>query len=350
MNKHLIKTFLILAILILGFSSAFAQVENYESYLEEMLQQRKAKSKKLSGWIEKRSSEYSAPTEMGGGNKGEDFVRIEIISIYDYKQGNEHTFYDGWYTIEGTAHGISCIVPVEECKTKEWRHECPKITAKCEGRWDEDGGLDIDFDFPDIVNVEYPFLHGLLSVDATSVKCEDSKVIKINWKKDASEGPGHESKINITGELYRIGTKKDTLGKTVKVNEPIKTDKYTQRDIVVPSVGEVFVNTNSECVFETEASIEQAMGELFNRVKQGVDYRARSPVAAWSVRGTQFITKVKKDGTTTLTVLDGVVEFLDINKKKTVIVKKNQKSVVELGELPSEPVSIDPTYIPRWWE
>ena len=71
--------------------------------------------------------------------------------------------------------------------------------------------------------------------------------------------------------------------------------------------------------------------------------------AACAVRGTQFITKIKGD-TATITVLQGEVEFSDIDKKKTVVVKKNQMSVCKSGELPTEPVSIDPKMIPRWWE
>jgi ferric-dicitrate binding protein FerR (iron transport regulator) len=68
------------------------------------------------------------------------------------------------------------------------------------------------------------------------------------------------------------------------------------------------------------------------------------------MRGTQFVTNVDKDRTTTLTVLEGSVEFSDLNKKKTVVVKKNQTSVVKPGGLPSEPVSIDEKRIPIWWE
>jgi len=33
-----------------------------------------------------------------------------------------------------------------------------------------------------------------------------------------------------------------------------------------------------------------------------------------------------------------------------VLVKKNQQSVCKAGGLPSEPVSIEPNQIPRWWE
>lgn len=157
-----------------------------------------------------------------------------------------------------------------------------------------------------------------------------------------------------SGELHRIYVKKDTLGKTVQINEPIKTDKFTQREIVVPNIGEVTVNINSECKFKEDKLLEQVLGEITTKLdklrEEGYDFKVRSPQAVIAVRGTQFITKVEKDGTTTLTVLDGEVEFSDKAKKKTVVVKKNQRSICKPGGLPSEPVSIDPNQIPRWWE
>ncbi len=158
---------------------------------------------------------------------------------------------------------------------------------------------------------------------------------------------------NARGKLHRIYVRKDSLGKTVHVNELIKTNKFTQREIVVPDVGEVIVRPNSECKFSDEDELNQAWGEIMEKIEKlppDYDFKVRSPQAVLSVRGTQFITRVEKDGTTTLTVLDGEVEFSDIQKRKTVLVKENQKSVVNPGGLPSEPVSIDPNQILRWWE
>lgn len=160
--------------------------------------------------------------------------------------------------------------------------------------------------------------------------------------------------LKITGELHRIYVKKDTLGKTIHLNEPIITDKFTQRDIIVPNKGRIIVNPNSECKFSKDNLLELTMGELItivNKLKEeGEDFRVESPQAVLAPRGTKFITKVKKDGTTTLTVIDGEVEFLDKQMRKMVLVKKNQKSVVKPGGLPSEPVSFDPKMIPKWWE
>lgn len=152
------------------------------------------------------------------------------------------------------------------------------------------------------------------------------------------------------GELHRIYTKKDTLGKTVFINEPIITDKFTQRDIVVPNKGKVIIKPNSECKFKEDRLLEQSLGEIYSKIKPGGNYKVQAPQAVCGVRGTRFITKVKKDGTTTLTVLDGEVEFSDKEKKKTVVVKNNQRSVCLQGGLPSEPVTIEPNLILKWWE
>lgn len=202
------------------------------------------------------------------------------------------------------------------------------------------------------------------------------------------------------GKLYRIYVKKDTLGKTVHINEPIKTDEFTQREIVIPAVpempdfpykiGEMIVAGNTECVFTSENELHLISGEVISFVdknwwksvdlnkavsseaeitdielgkftsklnekvdkmrEKGYDFEVQTPQAVIAVRGTQFINKVKKDGTTTLTVLDGEVEFSDTEKRKTVLVKKNQKSTIRQGELPSEPVSVDSSQIPIWWK
>lgn len=209
-----------------------------------------------------------------------------------------------------------------------------------------------------------------------------NNTIYINHKQEeeCTECGGVSQAFVYSGELHRIQTKKDTLGKTVKVDEPIMTDKFTQREIIVPNVGEVVVNSNSECVFRSDKFLEQTLGELLyeigykrdenEKVKPLPDhdvdkileqtlkdlhtvqnkFKVRMPQAVCGVRGTRFITKVEKDGTTTVTVLDGEVEFSDKQMKKTVVVKKNQMATVKPGGLPSEPVSIDPGQTLKWWE
>lgn len=235
----------------------------------------------------------------------------------------------------------------------------------------------------------------LLILEGMDFEINDNKLI-INYKGKPAEGGNINDYIKITGELCKVYVKKDTLGKTVQINEPIKTDEYTQRDIAIPAVpempdfpykiGDLIVAGNTECVFTSENELylisgevisfvdknwwesvdldkvvsneyeisDIEMGELITKVEklreEGHDFKVRSPQGVIAVRGTQFITKVEKDGATTLTVLDGEVEFSDMEKRKTVLVKKNQRSTINPGGLPTEPEAIEQNQILKWWK
>lgn len=175
---------------------------------------------------------------------------------------------------------------------------------------------------------------------------KDNNVINISsggvdpdmWKDSGGKGCDAWAK----GELHSIYVKKDTLGKTVFVDEPIKTDKYTQKDIVVPEVGVVEVKPGSECKFKNKNTLEQFKGKMRNKVENlpSGNFGITTPVAIAGVRGTDFITIVGKNSTT-LKVFEGEVAFSDINNEKTVIVKKNQMSTVKDGGVPSEPKEMD---------
>ncbi|MGQ9604523.1 MAG: FecR domain-containing protein [bacterium] len=80
---------------------------------------------------------------------------------------------------------------------------------------------------------------------------------------------------------------------------------------------------------------------------QGRKFKVNSPTTILAVRGTEYAFNVEDNSTTTLIVLDGEVEFSDKQNRKGVLVKKNQQSVVKPGELPSEPLDINPDQIPK---
>ncbi len=162
---------------------------------------------------------------------------------------------------------------------------------------------------------------------------------------------GLTTEYKIDGILYGVHHEPFDFN-NLPPNGLVETDKHTRKEIIIPNVGEVIVNTNSECKFKTDKLLEQFKGKLFFKVRklEPQQFEIRTPVSIVGMRGTQFVTNVDKDRTTTLTVLEGSVEFSDLNKKKTVVVKKNQTSVVKPGGLPSEPVSIDEKRIPIWWE
>ena len=235
----------------------------------------------------------------------------------------------------------------EECAGKDGttREDFPEVVIPVSGRIDLVRNK-IDFD------CNIPEKHPSIVVFLSDPKLVESGKIEFNFENFEEPNDGVYAIEQIAkGELYRIYTKKDTLGKTVFIKEPIKTDKFTQREIVVPNVGEVVVNTNSECKFNTDKELEQMMGEIYKRIKKlpPDDFKVRTPQAVCGVRGTQFITKVNGD-TTTITVYEGEVEFSDINKKKTVIVRSNQTSFCTNGGQPIEPVNIDPKQALKWWE
>lgn len=238
----------------------------------------------------------------------------------------------------------------EECSGKDGTtvKNFPEVVISVSGRIDlVKNKISIEW------NDEPKGYSGIIGFGEPKLVALDKIVFKFEYfEEPPPAGDGIEQEVS--GELYRIKTKKDTLGKTVHLNEPIITDKFTLRDIIVPNKGRIIVNPNSECKFSKDNLLELTWGELITIVKklkgEGEDFRVESPQAVIAVRGTQFITKVKKDGTTTLTVIDGEVEFLDKQMRKMVLVKKNQKSVVKPGGLPSEPVSFDPKMIPKWWE
>lgn len=319
MNKHLIKTFLVLVISILCFSSAFGQGK-----------QEIPKDFFMGKW---------------GGN-----ISGAVVDKQPKKPPKIYPF-----SIELVGHPAKLGIGPFGGGAGAWI----KMDATWPGKFtlvDTSVGCLFTFgpDYP-IFIIAYPVsdppsvaglgYNAVFSLAGFTAQIENKNLILLTYG-GADKDIWTDS--YATGELHRIYTKKDTLGKTVKVNEPIKTDKFTQRDIVVPNKGEVIVNTNSECEFESESKLNLILGEIYSKIKPGADYKVRMPQAVCGVRGTQFITKVK-DGTT-LTILDGEVEFSDKAKKKTVIVKKNQISVVNPGGLPSDPVSIDPKQIPRWWE
>ena len=79
------------------------------------------------------------------------------------------------------------------------------------------------------------------------------------------------------------------------------------------------------------------------------NWRIRTFYSASAVRGTEFTLEVIENGTTTLTVLVGTVEFSDPARARSVLVGPNQTSVILPEGTPSIPTSIDQADIDMWW-
>jgi len=201
------------------------------------------------------------------------------------------------------------------------------------------------------------------------------------------EGPIEERSFDrqITGELHKIPDckKKDSIS-LIDLCSPLSlstefkdnTTIYPNGTKIQETHDKLIVTTNDGCaeLYITETTkITCADGtEMSMVIRKMLDgsissdvYKGYIHVDIWEggkhhhfftrnaiveVSGTNFTMEVSKDGTTILTVLDGEVEFSDVKKKKTILVKKNQKSIVKPGGLPTEPEAIEQNQIPRWWE
>lgn len=153
------------------------------------------------------------------------------------------------------------------------------------------------------------------------------------------------------GMVYKKAKERPLIkGTDLQKGDEVITREDSRVKVSLKDASTLDMNENTKIKVESDSEIDLYTGELFNKIKPGGDYSVRMAQPVSSVRGTQFITRVDKDGTSTLIVLEGEVEFYDKEKNKTVIVRKNQKSVCELEGLPSDPVSINPDQIPRWWE
>jgi len=219
----------------------------------------------------------------------------------------------------------------------------------------------------------------LTVLEGIDFKIKDNTLF-INYERNIEIGSKGNEYIKITGELYRVKecTTKDKIpldmllsteykGETKTFPNGTEVQKIYDKIKIVTKDGcvelyikEYFKITGSDGT-EMEISVSKVLdGIVESNLYQGyiqVDIRGNgkhhtfaTKDAIVEVSGTNFTLRASKDGITILTVLDGEVKFSDKQKKKTVVVKKNQISVVNLGGLPSEPVSIDPKHIPRWWE
>jgi len=158
---------------------------------------------------------------------------------------------------------------------------------------------------------------------------------------------------SLAGELYKVKVIKNNFPEKIKPNKLIKTDRKTHLEITMPSKDVIKVSQNTEVVIRSESLIEVVKGKIHNLIKKlkpKTKFYIQTPAAIAGVRGTEYVLEVEDDGTTTIIVLDGEVELSDKDNKKTVIVKKNQKSVVKTGDLPPSPEGIDPKNIFKWWE
>jgi hypothetical protein len=161
--------------------------------------------------------------------------------------------------------------------------------------------------------------------------------VKINGNPISGEGG-----INLSDAIVQTGSKSSVTIKfgdsTIKVgpNSSVDLTDVCQKEKEKPSVLELIVGSIRSIVAKTVSG-----GQFMPFIYKG-------PNAHAGVRGTDFILISGGDKTVVM-VLDGEVSFWDINKRKTVKVKKNQKSECEKGGIPTNPVFFNSQEIPEWF-
>ena len=294
----------------------------------------------------------------------------------------------------------------------DWNYTPSEVVTKLNGKIEKNGVLNINYDPTIKIKVTKISEMGQVGIVPITkeVEIKELSIIEAlesgymymseidlnNWEKHETEDGFLLEKNYHSGELHAASililsvsergvlagwplcTKKDKIPLDILVNTEYKdeTETYPNGTKVRKTKDTLKIATKDGCVelyikdyfcitgadgTEMEMSISKVIdGVISSELYQGsiqVDiweggkhHHFSTQNAIVEVSGTNFTMEVSKDGTTTLTVLDGEVEFSDIKKKGTVIVKKNQRSVVKPGGLPTEPEAIEQNQIPRWWE
>jgi len=236
----------------------------------------------------------------------------------------------------------------EECKGKDgvWKKNFSEIIVPVSGEVDlTKKEVNIYFgDLPKEYNVELPYWFS-----SKNIKLLDQNKIEFNYK-NFEENTVEQ---NLTGKLYKVRILKNNFPEHIKPDQPIKTDEKTQLEIKTPLKNVINIAQNTEAVIRSESLVELFKGKIhfiIKKLKPKTKFEVKTPTTGTGVRGTEYILEVEEDGATILLVLDGEVELSDKENKKTVIVKKNQKSVVRQGDLPTEPEKINSAELLNWWK
>ena len=128
------------------------------------------------------------------------------------------------------------------------------------------------------------------------------------------------------------------------VGDVARTGANSKATLLFGDGSTVGLNANSTAEITAPSSVgkgKQSLvsalsGEVLARVRPGKAVQTRSAVAG--VRGTAFHLRVEEDGTTTLTVLEGEVDFF--NPHGAVVVGESQQSVARPDAAPTAPVTV----------
>ncbi len=128
------------------------------------------------------------------------------------------------------------------------------------------------------------------------------------------------------------------------IGDAVQTGPNSRASLLFSDGSQVRLNANSVIEITTPAAVGRGRTSLFRAVAGEVWSRLRpnqavqTPHAIAGVRGTEFDLKINPDNSTTLTVVEGEVEFY--NSFGTVMVEPSQQSVARVDAPPSRPITV----------
>jgi hypothetical protein len=156
--------------------------------------------------------------------------------------------------------------------------------------------------------------------------------------------------------ILRNGTEQALVqGADISSGDVIKTGDNGKATLFLTEGSILKLSTDTQVEFEelleTEVTkLKLLGGKIWLDARPTEKHEIHTPVDVLAVRGTEFTVEVAEDGTTTLIVLEGIVEFSDLQQTKIVAVGQNQTSTSTPSGTPSDPTMLDPELIQRWWE
>jgi tetratricopeptide (TPR) repeat protein len=147
-------------------------------------------------------------------------------------------------------------------------------------------------------------------------------------------------------------TKTAVLHDKLSGGDIIQTDAKSTVVLVFVDGSRTTLKPNSRAIIPVVRAgarrIKLERGGILVRMQRqkGFDTAVETPSAVAGVRGTTFQVDVDEAGTSTLTVVEGLIEFK--NAHGAVFVGANEQSVAERDRAPTRPVVVDPNGIIAW--
>ncbi len=151
------------------------------------------------------------------------------------------------------------------------------------------------------------------------------------------------------GQVLRQGRPVGRGTHVAAVGDRIKTGANSSVYIVTPGGQRIALGSNTEVILREPnqpRGWRVVVGRIWATLTGGKKLEIRAPGAVAAAEGTTFQLDVADDGTTVLTVVEGVVRFY--NDLGSVQVVDRQQSTAKPGSAPTRPVVVDPTGLVAW--